>query len=91
MEKNRAIWFEEEVKSLEGCDFSHLTGRWKSDPLPWDYGAIIKHYHHSSNKLLDLGTGGGEFLLTLAHLDDCTFVTEGYPPNYDRCMQILAP
>ena len=91
MEKNHAIRFDEEFKSVEGWDFSHLTGRWKSDPLPWYYGAIIKHYLHSSNKLLDLGTGGGEFLLTLAHPDNCTFVTEGYLPNYDRCMQILTP
>jgi SAM-dependent methyltransferase len=91
MEKNHVFWLEEEQRSIEGWDFSHLAGRWESDPLPWNYQEIIKQYLKSSDTLLDLGTGGGEFLLTLHHPYHLTFATEGYPPNYDRCMKNLTP
>jgi SAM-dependent methyltransferase len=91
MEKTHAFWLEEELHSVQGWDFSHLTDRWESDPLPWDYAAIIKQYLKPSDKLLDLGTGGGEFLLTLNHPYTCTSVTEGYPPNYLHCKQSLEP
>jgi len=40
---------------------------------------------------LDLGTGGGEFLFTLNHPYEFTSVTEGYPPNYKRCLELLSP
>ena len=39
--------------------------------------------------MLDMGTGGGEFLLTLRHPYDQTFVTEAYPPNIELCKQKL--
>lgn len=91
MEKNHAFWFQEEQRSIEGWDFSHLDGRWESNPLPWNYVALIKQYLHVSDKLLDLGTGGGELLLTLNHPHEITSVTEGYPPNYNRCLETLSP
>ena len=90
MERLHAFWFQEEQRSIEGWDFSHLAGRWESDPLPWDYTALINHYLHASDKLLDLGTGGGELLLTLNHPYFLTSVTEGYPPNYKRCLKTLS-
>jgi SAM-dependent methyltransferase len=91
MEKTHAFWFEEELRSVQGWDFSHLKDRWESDPLPWNYAAIINQYLKPSDKLLDLGTGGGEFLLTLNHPFDYTSITEGYLPNYQQCMRILEP
>ena len=42
-------------------------------------------------ELLDMGTGGGEFLLTLGHPGEHTTVTEGYPPNVQLCRQRLEP
>jgi SAM-dependent methyltransferase len=91
MEKNPTFWYQEERRSIEGWDFSHLDGRWESDPLPWNYAALVKQVLHSSDKLLDLGTGGGELLLTLHHPYELTSVTEGYPPNYNRCLETLSP
>jgi SAM-dependent methyltransferase len=91
MEKNAAFWYQEEQRSIEGWDFSHLDGRWESDPLPWDYPTLVRAYLNPSDHLLDLGTGGGEMLLTLNHPYELTSVTEGYPPNYKRCLQTLAP
>ena len=91
MENHHAFWLLEQQRSIEGWDFSHLNGRWESDPLPWNYTELIKNYLHASDKLLDLGTGGGEFLLTLNHPYQLTSVTEGYPPNYLICLQNLMP
>jgi SAM-dependent methyltransferase len=36
-----------------------------------------------------MGTGGGEFLLTLDPPKGRTYATESYPPNVERCKRIL--
>lgn len=41
--------------------------------------------------LLDIDTGGGEFLLSLNHTPNRTSTTEGYQPNIELCKQILLP
>lgn len=81
----------EEDKSISGWDFSYLDGRWDEENLPWSYKDIVLDYLKSDYKLLDMGTGGGEFLMTLNHPYDRTCVTEGYLPNYKICMTKLAP
>lgn len=49
---------------LEGWDFSRLrTGR---EPVPWDYGEVVRRYLKSSDRVLDIGTGGGEIFFSLA-------------------------
>ena len=40
-------------------------------------------------KLLDIDTGGGEFLLTLEHPFKNTSITENYPPNIEFCKKNL--
>ncbi|HMQ78526.1 MAG TPA: class I SAM-dependent methyltransferase [Ignavibacteria bacterium] len=69
--------------NITGWDFSKLTdsGRMKETPLPWDYHAIVKQYIPGAGRMLDMGTGGGEFLRTLAPLPPETYATEGYEPN----------
>ena len=42
-------------------------------------------------KLLDIDTGGGEFLLTLKHPFKNTSVTENYLPNIEFCKKNLVP
>jgi SAM-dependent methyltransferase len=42
-------------------------------------------------KLLDVDTGGGEFLLSLGHHHENTAVTEGYEPNVALCKKTLGP
>lgn len=81
----------EENKNFQGWDFSYLDGRWESEKLPWDYKSIVINYLDDNLQLLDMGTGGGEFLLTLNHPYQNTSVTESYKPNIKLCMEKLAP
>ena len=85
-------WIKEEEKfSLIGWDFSYVAERWVTENMPWDYGKIIKSTLKNADILLDMGTGGGEFLLTLEHPYEKTYVTEAYLPNVELCMSKLAP
>lgn len=89
----RAAWkAEENCAHIQGWDFSHIRGRYEEDPdLPWDYGAVIRGVLKSDMKLLDIDTGGGEFLLSLRHPPENTSATEGYPPNVRLCEERLLP
>lgn len=68
---------------IKGWDFSTLfnTGRMKETPLPWDYSQIVKQHMQQADTMLDMGTGGGEFLSSLVPLPNNTYATEGYEPN----------
>ena len=61
------------------------------EPLPWDYRERVKEFLRPGVRLLDMGTGGGEFLLTLRHPYELTSVTEGWPPNVKLCRKRLEP
>jgi len=84
-------WKYEESYTFKGWDFSHLDGRWESEKLPWDYREILLSLLKSTDKLLDMGTGGGEFLMSIKHPYALTTVTEAYPPNVDLLKKELAP
>jgi SAM-dependent methyltransferase len=84
-------WKYEESYAFRGWDFSHIRGRWDSGSLPWDYSEILLSYLKNTDKLLDMGTGGGEFLLSLKHPYKLTTVTEAYPPNVEFCKKELEP
>ncbi len=81
----------EEKKGFQGWDFSYLDGRWDGENIPWDYEKILLSYLKAEYKLLDMGTGGGEFLLTLDHPFCNTAVTESYEPNVVICKERLEP
>lgn len=87
----RAAWRREEDAYFEGWNFSHLEGRWQETALPWDYRAWVQATRKPTDRLLDMGTGGGEFLLSLGHPPGNTVATEGYPPNIALCEQRLVP
>lgn len=87
----KEIWMKEENYAFSGWDFSHLNGRQEYDPLPWDYRTEAVKDLAPAHHLLDMGTGGGEFLMTLGHPCENTAVTEGYPPNLALCREKLAP
>lgn len=89
--KLREDWESEERFAFSGWDFSHIDGRFNMEELPWDYKKIIKRYLQSTDKLLDIGTGGGEFLLSLNHPNEFITVTEEYPPNVRLCKERLSP
>jgi len=59
---------EEEIAHIRGWDFSHIEGRYtEQENLPWDYRSVIREYLQDDRKLVDIDTGGGEFLLSLNH------------------------
>ena len=88
-----AAWkAEEEIAHIRGWDFSHLDGRYtEQDDLPWDYRAVIGEFLRPEMQILDMDTGGGEFLLSLNHPDAHTAATENYPPNVALCREVLLP
>ena len=87
-----AAWrAEERIACIHGWDFSHIDGRYEEEKLPWNYREIIRRYLDPSMKILDIDTGGGEFLLSLNHPYENTAATEGYPPNVELCRRELLP
>ena len=81
---------EEEIAHIHGWDFSHIDGRYmEEDDLPWDYREEILRYIKPEMRILDIDTGGGEFLLSLNHPYENTAATENYPPNVDLCRETL--
>ncbi|SHJ76159.1 hypothetical protein SAMN02745248_00866 [Hathewaya proteolytica DSM 3090] len=87
----KSKWKSEETHAFKGWDFSYITDRWDSEDLPWDYRSIVLSFLKETDKILDMGTGGGEFVLTLEHPYALTSVTEAYPPNVKICVENLEP
>ncbi len=86
-------WIKEEsIAHMKGWDFSHIDGRYEEeDDLPWDFREVIRKYLDNSKYLLDMETGGGEFLKSLGHPNDKTSAIEGYKPNVEYCKEVLLP
>lgn len=83
---------EEQIAHIHGWDFSHIDGRYMEDTnFPWNYRQLIGEYLTSDMKLLDIDTGGGEFLLSLGHPYENTAATENYLPNVQLCKETLLP
>ena len=83
---------EEQLAIMHGWDFSHIFGRYTEETdLPWDYRAVIQSYLQPKWKILDVDTGGGEFLLSLGRPYGNTSAAEGYPPNVALCRERLLP
>ena len=87
------VWkAEEDIAHIRGWDFSHLDGRYaEEEDIPWDYRVTIQRYLRPEMRILDIDTGGGEFLLSLGHPFDQTAATEAYPPNVELCRETLLP
>ena len=83
---------EEKIAYIHGWDFSHIDTRYTEETdFPWNFREeIIKHLN-ADMKLLDIDTGGGEFLLSLGHPYNNTSATEGYGPNVELCRDTLLP
>lgn len=86
-------WKEEEALArIKGWDFSHISGRYlEEEELPWDMKSPIQKYLTSEMKLLDMETGGGEFLSEFGHPYSKTAAIEAYPPNVELCKEKLLP
>ena len=83
---------EESLAYIHGWDFSHIAGRYSEEgDLHWDYRKEILRHLKPEMKILDIDTGGGEFLLSLEHPYENTAASEGYSPNVDLCRRELEP
>ena len=79
---------EEEIAYIHGWDFSHIEGRYEEETdFPWNYKKSILQYLKEDMRILDIDTGGGEFLLSLGHPHHLTAAMENYPPNVELCKQ----
>lgn len=90
-QERKQEWLSEEKESFQGWDFSRLDGRMSVEELPWNYREWVLKYLKPEDKMLDLGTGGGEFILSLGHPHTNTTVTEAWPPNIFLCQRKLEP
>lgn len=85
----KAYWEAEEAQDFQGWDFSRLSGRMLEQELPWNYRESVLEHMKDGTTLLDMGTGGGEFLLSLSPPRGSTYATEAYPPNVELCKKKL--
>ncbi|EOP53769.1 class I SAM-dependent methyltransferase [Bacillus nitratireducens] len=79
--------------NFSGWDFSFIseTGRMNSEPLSWSYGSTAFQLMQHAESMLDMGTGGGEFLSMLQPLPSTIYATEGYAPNVPIARKKLEP
>jgi len=83
----------EEARTLPvgGWDFSWLGDRMETKPLPWDFSILVDELARGADTMLDLGTGGGEWLASLPHRPQVTVATESWHPNVSIARDRLAP
>ncbi len=82
---------EAQSQKFSGWDFSWLRDRLVQETPPWDYKQEVVKEFPKVKSLLDLGTGGGEFLSSLGQLPRRTYATEGYLPNVAIARDRLKP
>lgn len=88
--------FEALIKQAErahfsGWDLGFLKDRFYETEPPWDYQSIVLENLPTCDALLDMGTGGGEFLSGLPNLPRFTAATEGWSPNLEIARKHLEP
>jgi SAM-dependent methyltransferase len=76
---------------VDGWDFSRFGDRLRALPRPWDFARIVSDEASRSATMLDLGTGGGEWLAALETRAPRTVATESWPPNVPVARERLAP
>lgn len=84
-------WKKEESFPFRGWDFSHLEGRAEWEDPPWDYLSMARELVRNSKSLLDMGTGGGELLSTLAPIPGRAAATELIPASVELARRRLGP
>ena len=80
---------------VEGWTFEAIRGRWQTRRPPWDLAQRSVELLRPGSSLLDLGTGGGEFLRDLLasvrFRPSPIYATEGYAPNLTVARSRLRP
>ena len=70
-----------EVTAFQGWDFTRLGARLVSEPPSWAFEEIVADCAARARTMLDMGTGGGEWLSSLRIRAPVTVATESWPPN----------
>ncbi|ASN06016.1 methyltransferase domain-containing protein [Virgibacillus necropolis] len=80
-------------QGFEGWDFSYISeaGRMGNELLSWSYGSMAKPLVQNAQSMLDMGTGGGEFLSMLRPFPKKVCATEAYKPNVPLAQNKLEP
>ncbi|NSW53496.1 MAG: class I SAM-dependent methyltransferase [Anaerolineae bacterium] len=73
--------FEAQQAHFAGWDFSWLEGRYEETPPSWNYRELVAQATHHATAMLDMDTGGGEFLAELPEHPPLTWATENWEPN----------
>ncbi len=87
------MYLERANQVFTGWDFSLITGtgRMQTDCLPWSYASRLVFHMQNSKRMLDMGTGGGEFLSLMKPLPAEVYATEAYEPNIQIAKANLQP
>jgi SAM-dependent methyltransferase len=64
MERDELRQIASELTPRRGWDFSRV--RDDRDPVPWEYDEVVRRYLRPTDRVLDIGTGGGERFIALA-------------------------
>lgn len=84
-------WQAEERPQPQGWDFSNLKSRMTESTEPWHLEGEYRTALRRASRVLDMGTGGGEYLMSFAGLLPAdTVATEGWPPNVAAARDCLA-
>ncbi len=91
--KKFEFFLREKEAGFSGWDFSYLTEtrRKQEFPLSWNYFNEVRVFSQKARSLLDMGTGGGEFLEKIKPRPQKTEATEGYSPNIEIAKKRLEP
>ncbi len=76
---------------VSGWDFGWLGDRFVETAPPWDLREVLGNEVGPGDRLLDTGTGGGEWLSGLAGRPRRTVATEAWPPNVGVARARLHP
>jgi hypothetical protein len=68
-------------RPVAGWDFTWLGERLLTRPLDWSFESIVSEHSGRAASLLDMSTGGGEWLAGIDRRPERTVATEGWPPN----------
>src|SRR5947207_2122871 len=74
-----------------GWDFGAIEDRVVREGVPWDYTTRCNDLAAHADTLVDLGTGGGEFLSEISPRPRLLVATEGWMPNVPVAAGRLRP
>jgi len=77
--------------AVEGWDFSWFAGRATEQRPSWGFARLLGERMAAARRALDLQTGGGEVLATVAKPPPVLVATEGWAPNAALARRRLAP